>query len=358
MAIADLDDLVFLPRPGEFTSNSQLLLDASGEKAAFVFRAPRTGTIDRVCFRTQTVTTGDTLDVRLETVDAATGDPTGTLWAANTNASQVVANADDNVWFEVTLTAGAVVTRGDRIAFVIVNGAAGALNIVQQIANSMLERLPMRPMNYALHFASSWAKQNSGMVGAVRYSDGSYAHVPNLEPLANTAATVFNSGSSPDERGNRFILPFKARCVGLWAGLAKTAGATVDLKLYDSGSTLLESVNLDLDVMEGSGGNAWGLFDSSVTLDAGSLYRMTIAPDTATSVTDREQIMQSAALMNAAHGGDAMYLTTRTDGGAWTDTATQRVSMGLILDGLDDGAGGGSSGGGAARRFWGRGGQH
>jgi hypothetical protein len=45
------------------------------DKCAYVFRAPKSGTISKVGFRTGTVGTGGTVDVRLETVSATDGNP-------------------------------------------------------------------------------------------------------------------------------------------------------------------------------------------------------------------------------------------------------------------------------------------
>ena len=94
----------------DLSDDTDFLLDAAGEIAGFVFRAPKAGEIDQIHFRTGTVTTGDDLDVRLETVDAANGDPTGTLADTNSNATQAVGNGDDDTWFAVSLTASATVT--------------------------------------------------------------------------------------------------------------------------------------------------------------------------------------------------------------------------------------------------------
>jgi hypothetical protein len=94
---------------------------------AYIFRAPKTGTITKVGFRTVTVITGATVDVRLETVSATDGHPTGSLVGTNANASQVIADTNDNVFFTVTLTAGASVTAGDVLAVVVVAPATGSL---------------------------------------------------------------------------------------------------------------------------------------------------------------------------------------------------------------------------------------
>jgi hypothetical protein len=47
-------------------------------KLAFVCEAPKTGVLRKVCFRTGSVVTGDTLKVSFQDVDPATGDPNGT----------------------------------------------------------------------------------------------------------------------------------------------------------------------------------------------------------------------------------------------------------------------------------------
>jgi hypothetical protein len=54
------------------------LIDATGEKYAAIIQIPKTGTISKIGFRTGTVTTSQTLRGGIETVDAATGAPTGT----------------------------------------------------------------------------------------------------------------------------------------------------------------------------------------------------------------------------------------------------------------------------------------
>ena len=100
-------------------------LDAGSEKAAVIDSAVAAKSIRKVRFRTGTVTTGATLDIRIETLDAS-GDPSGTLWAANTNVSHVLNATDDNVWLVTgALTADATLAVGDKYAIVIVNPVDG-----------------------------------------------------------------------------------------------------------------------------------------------------------------------------------------------------------------------------------------
>ena len=76
-------------------------LPKGAEKLAFIFVVPKTGTIDRVSFSLGTVTTDDSLDIGLETVDATTGAPTGSAYGSSAVATQ--ASVASNTAYEMTL---------------------------------------------------------------------------------------------------------------------------------------------------------------------------------------------------------------------------------------------------------------
>lgn len=319
---------------------ASMLLDAGDEKAAFIFRAPKAGEIDRVCFLTATVTTGATVDVRLETVDAATGAPTGTLVDTNSNAALVIADANDNVWFEVTLTAPATVTKNQRIAIVIVNPAVspGTLNIVRfsnHTANDPYNAL----------FTGTWALDDRAPVMAVRYDDTSYPAILGAFPCSVIGQTSFNTSSAPDEIGLFFRCNFNQRAAGVWAWV-ELDGDT-DVKLYDSdGSSVLETVSFDKDVRGATSGRLTvAYFTTPRTFTPNTDYRLTILPTTATSSGIGLMTFAAAALLDAIPMGQTWHKTERTNAGSWTQTTTQRPFMGLILDQLDDGV---SAGGGVA----------
>jgi hypothetical protein len=295
---------------------------------------PKSGLIRRLHFRTGTVTTGATVDCRLETVDASTGHPTGTLYAANTNGSNVIADTDDNAWrTSANFTADASVTRGDVVAAVIVNPSGGnwQLRTIIDVQGSV-------PYG-DLFAAAAWTKNTNPPIIVAEYSDGTFAYVPNVIQTHGVNTTAFNSGSSPDERGVRFTQPFQARCVGLWALMFPAAGGNFDLVLYDTdGSTVLRSVSWDGDVV----GNASGaemvrlLFASDVTL-AVSLtnpYRIALKPTTANNVTLLDFDVNAAGYLDLLPGGSAWHHTQRADAGAWSETTTKRSMVGLLLDQL------------------------
>lgn len=312
-----------------------VLLDAAGESAAVIFQAPKTGSIDRVCFRTGTVTVGATVDVRLETVSATTGDPTGTLWGTATNGSRVIADTDDNLWIEVTLTATASVTRGDLIALVVVAPTGANLNIARNSTSDVIFGFP-----FTDHFTTVWNKATASPITAVRYSDGDYPFMLGCLPLLLFPTNVsLASNTTPDEVGNRIELPMAAVCEGLWFGVAAaTPGGDWTVLLYDSANNVLASRTVDKDQSIWTVGNPSVLrWAAPVTLTPGT-YRVTIRPDTTTASNYIATVTVPSGLMVAMPQGDRVYRTHRTDAGAWADVATERTTIGLWLSDLDDGS--------------------
>lgn len=308
-----------------------MAIDAANEKVAMILQVPKSGTISAVGFRTGTVATGATVDVRLETVDTTTGDPTGTLVGTNTNAALVITNTDDNVWFEVTLTAGASVTKGDFVAVVIVNPAVsfGNINI-----NRMSSTLGVFP--YTDHFTASWSRSNAAPVTLLKYNDGSYEAVPGTFPYKNVTVATVSSSANPDEIGNIFQLPFPVRVTGFWY-IGEIDGDTT-FNLYDTdGTTVLLSMNVDANLRGViNTGPSYYYFASTATLAKDVDYRLTVAPG-ATIIEINSFEVASASVMDALPLGQKFRRTHRTDGGAWTDVATERCLIGLLCDAADDG---------------------
>jgi len=319
---------------------NSMLIDAASEKAASIVQASKTGTISKVGFLTGTVTTGDTVDVRLETVSAANGDPTGTLLGTNSNGSQVIADADDNTWFLTTLTTGVAVTKGDIFAVVIVNGAApGNLNIKAAAKPVSYDMFPYNDL-----YETSWTKRGYDCpCVAFEYSDGSYETMTGVWPVSAFNTYAFNNTSTPDHRGLKFKLPFPFRLIGFWALL--DLDENVDVKLYDSdGTTVLETLSIDKDIRWV---NNYGFhhyyFVSNHSLLKDVFYRLVFEPTTTTSIGLHTFSVNAAAIMDSFAGGQNFHATSKKDAG-WTDVTTERPLMNLLIDGFDDGAGGGGGG--------------
>ncbi len=315
------------------------LIDASTEKEALVSLIPKTGTISKVGFLTRTVTTGATVDVRLETVDLATGDPTGTLLGTNSNGSQVIADADDNTWFTPALTTGVAVTEGDLFAAAIANASTGNM----QIASVNFARDQTFP--YADSFIGAgptWTKAQSGrpLCISLEYDDGSYAVMDGIYPFSTLFNTTFNNTDTPDEVALKFKVPWPARITSVWVMLDLDAAA--DIILYDTdGTTVLLTASPDPDVREATSQKQHFInFNGTANLTKDSFYRLAIKPTTTSDMTIRGFTADSVALMDSFDGGQNFHWSERTDAGAWTDVTTKRPFIGLKLSAFDDGAGG------------------
>jgi hypothetical protein len=321
---------------GGTTTFSTATLDADGEKYAWIFQAPKSGTIDRLAFRTGVITTGGTVDVRLETVSDTTGDPSGSLQATNTNAALAIADGDDSIWKEATLTAGATVTKGDVLAAVLVVATGFSGNLTSM--GNVMDYGAGWQFPYDDHFAGgAWTKGGQAACWVVRYNDGTYPPIGTV-PALSISNSPFNSGSSPDERGLYFQLPYPCRLSGCIMLAAFAGGGTI--KVYDSdGSTVLTSLVRDPDQNVNTNvGPGRYLFPTSVELEASTNYRLTLLPSSVTDNNLTTITVSDAAMLDALDGGQNFHLTTRTDGGAWSQTTTQRPMIHLLLDAFDDAA--------------------
>lgn len=331
-------------------SSSFTRFDASGEGGGFVFQCPKSGNIDRIAVYVAYEISAGNLDFRLEDVDAASGEPSGTLADTNSNLS-VSASVG---WQEATLTGAATVTRGQLVW-------AGVKWVSGDIAIGFIAALhpPMGIMGipyFTSNVSGSWAANsldNRTFIIAVRYDDGTYAAIPNALPISAMADTDFNSADTPDEIGNIITMPFEARVCGAWVN-SQVAAADYTIKLYDTnGSTVMESLAVDKDIGPSSTSAHHALmfhtFSNSEVLTKDSAYRITVVPG-ASDFGMPVMTVDSAALFDTMSGGQNCHYTSQTDSGGFSQTTTKRALIGLLLDQLDDGAGGGGGTGKIAGR--------
>lgn len=317
---------------GPTYSTTSFVIDAANEKGGVVYQAPKTGSVTHIWWRTGVVTTGATVNVRIETV-GATGDPTGT--PCGTQGTQVVADTDDNVDFFTPLGANCSVTRGTVYAILIENPAASFGNM-QIVGNS--DRLAYFP--YGLSYTTGYGKGAVSVMAAMRYSDGTYGYVPGIDLFDSITSRTYNNGSTPDIWGNRFKFKTKKRVYGAYLHGDFDGDFTVKIisSTYADGGGALASYAYDADYEGGATGlNSYVIFDQSVDIEPDTYYRIVVEPTTATNTTVYSVGYSSAPLSNAAPDAVEYHLTSsKTPSGdaSWTNYNNETDGYGLALIGL------------------------
>lgn len=334
---------------GAPTGSTAVLLDAENEKVAYIGAIPEAGEVSKTISRTGTVTTGGTFDNRLEGVDLTDGDPDGALIDTNSNASLVIADADDNKTFITTLTATATVTRNQLFAIVIVAPAGVSANFISY-ADEFLASA------YVDHETSgTWAKQSGSVncpaAGLVWSGDVCYP-IDGFWPLGTTSAggslvntRTVGTGTDPDELGNIVQFPWPCTVTGFW--LFSDRDGDVEVLLYDNAGNAIAgmAVTLDLNVRVSANANLdKRQFDSTYDLAANTNIRVVARPTTATTIAMYDYDVPAAYVMDAFEVGQLMHRTQRVNGGSFTQTATERVFIGIQARRWDDGAGSGGGG--------------
>lgn len=329
-------------------------IDAAGEKYAFVIQVPKTGTLDKFEFRVGAVTfdAASVLRASLQTPSPTTGEPDETQ-----DEYRDITSLTANFWIVPGLmtsdgTDGGAkrsVTEGDLLACVVefqtfTTGDTVAVSITSKANIGGAYNYPYNTVK----LGGSWTKQSAVQpIVALKYDDGSYAYTGAL-PASAINVIGWASGSTPDERGLIFQMPFKCRVCGAFCrAILSGAGGTMDLVLYDSdGSTPLITYSIDRDIQEAITSYRWRTFKFATTaiLTVNTNYRLVLKPTSAVanSVGLADFEVNAAAILNAVPGGQSWHYTERTDAGAWTQTTTKQPMMGLLIDRLDDGVGGGS----------------
>lgn len=321
------------------TGGYSKLIDASGEKVAFCVQVPRTGTINRIGFRTATVTTGQTLRVGLQTLDGS-GNPSGSAYGSMVAGTQAIADTDDNNIFIVTLGTPATAVQGDDIAIVIeFDSTIGNLEIAVN-GNQPLPNFP-----YVDHFTSAWGHDRQTPICLLGYSDGSGDFEDCGSFWFNAADTPasFNSASSPDEYGNAFTLPAAIRVAGMWWIGAVADGADYNAILYD-GTSALKTRAVDGDFRYANGYYILHrkTFASSQVLTANHEYIIAVQAASATlNIQPAGFSVGAQGQLNGIGLGKNFYRVNRVNAGAWTTEVTKQMFAGLIVNGIDSGSGGG-----------------
>ncbi len=329
-----------------YSSIQTSLLDATGERTAVIFQAPKTGTIKGFGFRLGAVTTGKTLKISHENVVSGICDD-----VSDESFTVAVADTDDNTWKEGEWATGRSVTKGEPVAVVIEwnnDADPGNLEICYWgSAPGAARNLGMfSKVRHCHRTGGNWGAASNGFpIAAIKYSDGTYPLAYGVWPIKDAATFNFPSGgsSSPDEIGFKFQVPFACKVGGVWWVGPSSGGNPGNIRLYDGASNVLGGGDAYPEGNTGSGAaSVQHLRFADVVLDKDTDYRLAWESTStfAHQLPPYEITVNASAMREMFEMGLKMVKTSRTNGGAWTDDPTNTTiigGMGLIITALADG---------------------
>ena len=337
------------------------------EKVAIVFMAPETKFIEGLFFKIESVGAGTNcnMEVRIEQVDTATGQPNGILissTAGRESSASVTVSAAGN--YTVSFPADEVdgtfeLTQGTLCAILFRPTSGGTVSNIH--FSTFADDNAAWGMPYCIDYDGATSTQNvhyrdniAPVVGFA-VSGGGYP-IKNLWPVTSVAIDEFSSTSTPDTLGNRLTISAPVRISGVRAWLNPNYTGTI--KLYGTnGSTVLASASIHGAVPPLISAHiAEYYFSSSVDLAVGAYYiaveatGSTIGLATMTFPSSPYSLRASSPL-----GGASMVFSSctqpPTSTASWTNTSNKQAFLTPIFSGSEIGGGAGGGGGETSHVF-------
>lgn len=329
---------------------SPYVIDATGEKFAVTFMAPKSGNLTR--FETTITTLGNAPDNGLkcsfQSASSTDGLATGTILGAGAAAHVTTAGGSPSAtgWFNPgDFGAVVAVTAGDILCAVIEFGGAGWVT-PDSVGFGGTNRCGNTSLPFAMS-ATSTKNTSTFPIIALRYDDGTYCMADDeIWPGITHNDFDIDTGTSQNEAGLRFTVPvsMRLRAVEMFMLFAATS-AEFELYLYDSGgSTVAGPITIDGDISSSATGLRFYLFvlPAPITLTANSEYVIAYKPTTTVNVRLFYYTFNSLEIMDSIPGGSEWYAIARAWSGgtpaAWTryNTGTfRRPRVYLGFDAID-----------------------
>lgn len=323
--------LALPPLPGALLgSQTNLRVDASGERVEYYFQVPRSGSMNRAAIRLSTVLTDQPLRIGFETLDAS-GVPTGTAYGGSVPV--VLTTLVSNSTREAVFTTPATAVAGVWVAVVIqFNGAIGDVQIATAATLAGGAGSP-----YVVHNSGSRVPQTAAVpLLSIGFADTSSYEPIGCLPAGSISAQNISTVLTPNDLGNLYQLPVPFRARG--AGVLADADNPFELRLYGPDNTVLAASVLGLPYRANTAQGVYSVpFPAAVDLAAGTQYRLTVKPLTASNVVAYRLACDTQAHLDPWLAGEWCHETSRVDAGSWTETTANRMMMGLYGSAIDDG---------------------
>lgn len=327
-------DSIFVPHWYRVNAIGNVAINASTVRYAWVFRAPKAGTLNRAGFRFASAATPQTMKASFQNANASVMRPDETV-------DQFRTFTPATGWISTGLitsdgTDGGTkrtVTKGELLCLVVEWDAATGAVVLQPHCGANDHWKPniwhaQRSSGGAWSAAINLSTANFG----VQYDDGNWAYIDGAVPFSNDSNHAFNSGSTPDEIGLRFVAPWDgAKLKGVFAYLNFAGG--FEIHLYDAADALVASSAI-ASTNDRAGAFALDCYAElpNHELEGGQVYRVTLIPTSANNVTLQYIDVPTNDYLRAWPMGHTCYQTARTNGvGPWVDTDTRRPALALIF---------------------------
>ncbi len=328
MALQDTIAIYHLLSPVYSTNlvNSFTLADAN-DKGTFIFTVPKTGTLKQVHFYANVVTTGDTIRVSFQDLNAS-GFPDGVVDEYRTVP---ILSTQDTTWFQSGILSSdgsdsgikRSVTIGTRLALVLdyATYTSGNMSISYSAVNMANTDGVVQAGRSLYNTTGTWVATNidTCLMLALEYSDGTTAWMDGFFPGRNDNTLNFNSTSTPNEFGVKFWLPFRALCCGLVFSTTAGTGPGNGVLYSSDGSTQLASGLLNPPPAYAQIVTKSVVFTTSVILEAGSLYYLSLRPTTAATLNTVQRSFPNN-ICKTASGLTNFIGVSRNNPGSWTET--------------------------------------
>ena len=351
-------------------SGNNNTIDAAGESVAFIGKmyiegAASSKTISsaggKIFFRAGTVTfanAGTNFRIGIQDV-ASTGLEDGTfdVYADFTGGG---GGLTTNTFFQKAMTTGSkTINHGDVIAIVFEMTTRGGTDSV--IITGYNPRTQITVTNSTFPYktqdtGTGPARSNAGIAGAsIIFDDGTIGWIEMAYMHPYTAAnTSYTQTSTPDEYAAVFQVPFKCRVRGGYLNVGSIASTdNFDIILYSDaeGTPVAErTVSVDPNYTGSTSNNnvPYNIDFSSFELTPGEWYALACRPTTSNDVTiwynNLTTTFGNIYKKPLPFGANCKFSARTNQSGAFTEVQTYFMPIfGLLIDGLDDGAGGGGA---------------
>lgn len=319
---------------------------------AFRFTAPNTKDIASVRIAWNAVSAAGTVQVRIETVDATTGKPTGTLYDAAATVDITPTATVQTATFATLPTTG--LTVGAEYAVVLITTVAGTTHTLR---SHTLEQNAGRYPAATLQAADATTRSNfaevSAAVGIVSLvnEDGNET-VPGSSPYHTfTPNNMYGNGVTGSNlvAAQKIILGAAISCAGVELDTINKLGTpagNLRCRIFDGSNNVVSgtTVTIDKDSLT-TGATTKGcfvLFPAPVSLAAGT-YRVAFDSLDSVNSTNCWMIRSGVPLVLAASPSNYVFSESGDNGATWTDSTTDVAPIALLVDSFTAASSGGGS---------------